>query len=287
VTLLEPSFLRKLEALALRAGRAGQGAARGGRSSRAAGSGIAFASHRAYTPGDDFRFVDFALYARSDRLFVKQFEEERESSVELLLDCSGSMEGKLELAKQLAAALGYLALRQLDRVSVQPFAQRPLARLDGLRGSRRCLTLLRHLDALQASGATDLPRAAKSALARNPRGGLSFVITDGFDRDGLTNGVDLLRHARLAPVVLLLCDPRDAAPSLEGELSLVDRETGEERSIAVDARLLARYRQAFVERRRQLLHGLRERRVPAFELDLSQSVEHAVLSLLRRGGIVS
>ncbi len=286
MSLLEPGFLRKLEALALWADQPGRGQ-RGERSSRGPGSGIAFAGHRAYAPGDDYRFIDFALYARSDRLYVKQFEEERELSVELLLDCSGSMDGKLTLAKQLAAALGYLALVHSDRVAVQPFASEPLKRLEPLRGPKRALLLLRYLDSLRAAGGTDLFKAARAVRARSRRGGLAFVISDGFDAPSLLRGVDVLRHARLAPAVLLLAHARDAEPELDGELLLVDRETGAERAITVDARMLARYRDAYRAQRATLREGLRERHVPAFEIDAALPVEQVVLSLLRRGGIVA
>jgi uncharacterized protein (DUF58 family) len=284
MSLLEPGFLRKLEALALWAEQPGRGQP-GERAARSAGSGLAFAGHRAYVPGDDFRFIDFALYARSDRLYVKQFEEERELPVEILLDCSGSMAGKLALAKQLAAALGYLALVHADRVALQPFASAPLARLEPLRGPRRALLLLRHLEALQAEGGTDLVRAARAVRARARRGGLAFVISDGFDGPGLFGGVDLLRHAHLAPVALLLHDAEDAEPTLEGELTLVDRETGQERALTVDASLRARYREAYRAQREALRRGLRERRIPTLEIDASAPIERVVLSL-RRAGIV-
>lgn len=285
MSLLEPAFLRKLEALALWAARPGAGE-RGERSSRSAGSGVAFAGHRAYAAGDDYRFIDFALYARSERLYVKQFEEERELSVEILLDCSGSMAGKLPLARQLAAALGYLALVQHDRVALQPFASEPLARLPPLRGKRRVLRLLRHLDGLRAAGGTDLPRAARLVQAQARRGGLALVIGDGFDVAGLLHGVDLLRRARLTPVVLLLHEATEERPTLTGELMLVDRETGEQRALHVDARSLASYREAYHSARAELRSGLRERQLRCFEIDASTPVEQVVLRQLRPGGIV-
>ncbi|MET0287482.1 MAG: DUF58 domain-containing protein [Polyangiales bacterium] len=286
MSLLDAAFLRKLEALALWADQPGRDA-RGERSSRATGSGLAFAGHRAYAPGDDFRFIDFALYARSDRLYVKQFEEERALAIEILLDCSGSMEGKLPLAKQLAAALGYLALVHADRVAVQPFAAQPLARLEPLRGKKRALVLLRHLERLTADGGTDLPRAARAVRAHAPRGGLAFVISDGLDVPGLLAGVDVLRHARLRPLVFLLSHATDANPTLDGALMLIDRETGQERAVHVDERVRARYREAYSAQRAALHAGLRARQVKSLELDASMPVEQVVLSMLRRGGIVS
>ncbi|MDB4986939.1 MAG: hypothetical protein JWN04_2117, partial [Myxococcaceae bacterium] len=283
--------LRKLESLALVSRKLASSSQRGERRSSRAGSGIAFATHRAYAPGDDFRFVDWKAFARSEQLYVKQYEQERALAVHLLLDCSSSMahdEGaKFRYAKQLAAALGYIALVNLDSVSVQPYAGLPRARLAPLRGRNRALILLHFLAALTAHGTTDLPAAAKSVAAHAASGGLSFVLSDGFDGASLLEGVDRLRIAALAPVVLLLTDRRDAEPTLRGELSLVDSESGETRTLRIDERALTRYRAAYRLRLDQLRAALAQRRVPAVELGVEVPLERAVLGLLRRGGIVA
>jgi uncharacterized protein (DUF58 family) len=284
--LLSPSFLRKLEAVALWAGKAGHGQARGERSSRQAGGGIAFAGHRAYAPGDDVRFIDFRLLARSERMYLKQFEEERELSIELLVDCSASMGDKLALAKQLAGALGFLALVHLDRVAIQPFAAEPLPRLDALRGKQRALSMLRFLAALEARGGTDLPRAARHVIARSRRGSLAFVVGDGFDPEGLLRGVDMLRHAHLQPVVLLIVDARERAPTWRGELTLLDRESARELTLYVDTEASTRYRVASLAAHAALVASVRGRSVPVFTIDLALPVERAVLHLLRQGGMV-
>jgi uncharacterized protein (DUF58 family) len=288
--LLERGFLRTLESLSIVARKLASGRERGERKSQSAGHGIAFAGHRPYAPGDDFRFVDWPLFARSERLYVKQYEEERDLSVHLLLDCSGSMAhadgAKFHYAQQLAAALGYIALANLDRVSVQPYASLPLARLSPLRGQKRALVLLRYLSTLRAEGGTDLRAAASAVCAREPRGGLALVLTDGLDSEGLLAGVDLLRYGRLSPVVLRIEDPREAEPALRGELTLVDHESGHERTVVVTERVLARYRAVYRERMRALAAALRERHVRTLELDARVPFERAVLALLRRGGVV-
>ncbi|MEY4514639.1 MAG: hypothetical protein RLZZ450_6761 [Pseudomonadota bacterium] len=287
---LDRTLLRTLESLAIAARRQATGRERGERNSSQAGSGIAFAGHRAYAPGDDFRFLDWQAYARSDRLYVKQYEEERDLSVHLLIDCSGSMGSgdgkKFVRALQLAAALGYIALSNLDRVSVLPYAREPAPRLAPLRGRSRALVLLRFLSALRADGPTDLPRAARAVCAREVRGGLALVLSDGFDSEGLLAGVDQLRYGRLSPVVLVVTDPRDAAPTLRGPVTLIDRETGRERTLYVDERVLARYRAAYHERMEGLLCALRERHVTALAVSVDTPFERAVLELLRRGGVV-
>jgi len=289
--LLDPGFLRRLESLALLARKVASGHERGERSSAQAGSGIAFATHRPYAAGDDFRFLDWKVFARSERLYVKQFEEERDLSVHLLLDCSGSMaqrEGaKFRRARELAAAVGYIALQNLDRVSLQPYADEPHARLPPLRGKNRALLLLRHLSELVAAGSTDLRRAARSVCAHERRGGLAFVITDGFDRDGFLQGIDLLRYGHIEPVVLLVVDAREAELAELGELTLVDSESGEERVVLVSERMLERQQSARRAHFATLARELRERNVRALELDVALPLDRAVLELLRRTGIVA
>lgn len=287
--LLDARFLRKLEALSLRARQLAAGRERGERSSRGAGSGIAFASHRAYAPGDDFRFVDWKLFARSERLYVKQFEEARDLTVHLLLDCSASMlhgEGaKLRRARELAAALGYIALTNLDRVQVAPYPA-PAQRATSVRGTQRTLVLLRALAELGAGGETDLRHAARTLCAAAPRGGLALVISDGLERASFLEGIDLLRHGRVEPVALLVVDARDGELEARGEVTLIDRESGEQRTVHVSERASARYRLAYRAHLDELLRALAERGVRALALDVHAPLERTVLDLLRRSGVV-
>jgi uncharacterized protein (DUF58 family) len=282
--LLSAAFLRKLEALALVSRRRSASRERGERGSSGAGSGVAFSTHRAYAAGDDPRFVDWKLFARSERLYLKQFEEERDLSVHLLLDCSASMASKLDYACALAGALGYLALVNLDQVSVQPYRELPAARLAPLRGKNRALVLLRYLSAQQAHGKTSLGAAARAVCVHAQRGGLALVLSDGLDDAGLLGGIDLLRYGRLEPVLLLLEDAREHA--LTGDLTLVDSESGEQRTLHIDERARERVEEARQQRLTGLRRALHERRVPAVVLDVALPLERAVFQLLRRGGVV-
>lgn len=288
---LDQRFLRRLDSLALAASKLRSGRARGEHGSTRAGSGVAFAGHRPYTAGDDLRFVDWQLFARSDRLYVKQHEEERDLAVHLLLDCSASMaepgDGrKLAFAKQLCAALGYIALTNLDRVSVHTYADGLTAQLPPLRGRHKALSLLRFLARQEASGSTSLVRAAEALRARAPGGGLALIISDGEDRADLLRAVDILRHARLTPSVLLLVHPEERAPTLRGEHTLIDAESGEEHTLHIDARVLEAYRHAREQHERAIVNSLGERQVVAQWLSLELSLEHTVLTLLRRSGVV-
>lgn len=287
--LLEPRFVRRLESLAIRLRRIARSAAPGEHASRAVGSGVAFAGHRPYAPGDDLRLLDWKLLARSDRLYLRQHEEGRELALSLVLDCSGSMTtgtgAKLRYAKQLAAALGYVALVALDRVSVQAYAEAPRARLGPLRGRARAPLLLQHLAALPGGGGTALREAVQAVCAASPRGGLACVLSDGLDPD-LLGALERLRKGGFAPVLLRVVDPDDASPTLLGELTLVDAETGAHETVIVTERILAHYRTAYRAEERRLEGALRDRRIPHFPLPITLPLEHAVLGVLRRGGVV-
>src|SRR5579872_6418406 len=123
--LLTPELLRRLEQFQLLAARRAKSSARGERRSRARGQSVEFADYRTYVQGDDFRYLDWNLFGRLERLFLKLYEEERELPVRIFLDASESMTfgspRKFDFARQVAAALGYVALCGFDRVSVMPF----------------------------------------------------------------------------------------------------------------------------------------------------------------------
>src|SRR5439155_24841490 len=123
--LLTPEMLRRLERLQLLAQRRAKSSAKGERRSKARGQSVEFADYRNYAPGDDFRYLDWNLYGRLERLFLKLYEEERELPVRIFLDASESMTFgtpvKFDFARQIAAAVGYVAFCGFDRVSVIPF----------------------------------------------------------------------------------------------------------------------------------------------------------------------
>src|ERR1700677_1204469 len=123
--LLTPELLRRLEQFQLLAARRSKSSARGERRSKARGQSVEFADHRNYVAGDDFRYLDWNLFGRLDKLFLKLYEEERELPVSIFLDASESMTfgtpPKFDFARQVAAAVGYVALCGFDRVTVHVF----------------------------------------------------------------------------------------------------------------------------------------------------------------------
>lgn len=291
MTLFEPEFLQRLETLSLVSRRRVRGSQRGERRSLVQGRGIEFDDYRAYQPGDDYRYIDWNILSRLDRLFVKLFSEEEDLDVHLLVDTSRSMAAgtpaKLDLAKRLASAIGYIGLGNLDRVGVAAFTSAPGPRLSRLRGRARAFDLLRFLDALEPAGETNLAVSMQRHLLASPRRGLLVLISDLLDPHGYEAPLRLARYHRFQTFVIHVLADEELQPGLTGDLRLVDAETGQAVEVTVDAEALRAYAAARDEYFRGVerfcfLHGIDYLRtvssVPADEL---------VLKYLRQGGLLT
>lgn len=250
MALFDSEFLKKLEYLSIVSRRVFRGQLMAQRRTMQMGGGIEFADHRDYTPGDDFRYLDWNLYARHDELLLKRFQEEEDLHLYILLDCSRSMgigdPPKFDMARQLAAALAYIALADLDRVAVVGFAENIVADFPLTRGKARILGLMKFLEELTPSGRdTSLSEMVKAFVHRSQRRGLAIVISDLFDPTGFENGLNLLRHHRYEPGVLQLYAPRDADPNVLGDVELLDVETESLRKITITEKNLKQYRAIF------------------------------------------
>jgi uncharacterized protein (DUF58 family) len=250
--LFDTDFLKKLEYLSLVSRRVFRGQILAQRRTTQLGGGIEFADHREYAPGDDFRYLDWNVYARHDELLLKRFQEDEDLHVYIFVDCSRSMAFgspvKFDYARQVAAALAYIALADLDRVAVMAFADDIVADFPLTRGKARVLTLLKFLEQIKPQGnLTDLSRVARSFIHRRQaqRRGLAVVVSDLFDPNGFEKGLDLLRHHRFEPHVVQLYDRTEADPGFKGDLELLDVETGTVEKVTVTERNLRRYKQIF------------------------------------------
>lgn len=288
--LLDPAFLQKLDTLCLLSRKRFRGVQRGDRRSTARGRGVEFDDYRAYQLGDDYRYIDWNVVSRLDRFFVKMFSEEEDLDVSLLIDTSRSMAAghpsKLLLAKQLAAAIGYIGLVNLDRVGVCAFASTVAARLDRLRGRGRAVDLLAFLDALAPSGHTDLEMAMRRQLSASRRRGLLILFSDLFDPRGYERALVLSRHHRFQLFLIHILADEELTPAVAGDLRLVDAETGRAVEVTVDAEALREYaaaRDTFFNdiERFCFRHGIDYLRTTT-----SVPVETLVLRWLRQGGLL-
>jgi uncharacterized protein (DUF58 family) len=255
MVLFDSEFLKKIEYLSLVSRRVFRGQLLAQRRTMQLGGGIEFADHREYTPGDDFRYLDWNVFARHDELLLKRFQEEEDLHVYLLLDCSQSMgfgdPVKFDYARQVAAALAYIALADLDRVAVVAFAGSIVADFPLTRGKGRILALMKFLEGLRVQdGLTNLGRVAEAFVRRSQRRGLAVVVSDLFDPSGFERGLDVLRHNRYEPHVVQVIDRKELDPGVKGDVELQDVESGDVEKVTVTERNLRQYRQivdAFLE----------------------------------------
>ncbi len=289
--LFDEEFQRRLDVLAIVARRIFAGRTRAERRSKKTGSGIEFADHRQYTPGDDFRYLDWNVYQRHGKLLLRLFEEEEDLSVYILVDTSRSMgfgaPRKLDYAKKMAAALAYVSLANLDRVSVLTFSDAMEERLAPTRGKNRIFKVFEFLRPLAAEGRTGLGDAMRTFVAQHKRKGPVILISDLYDPAGFEQGINQLRYGKFEPHVIQLFDPVEVRPPLHGDVRLIDNETGEVREVTVTPKILERYEKAHEAYRRQIQEFCTQKQVSFYPVETSVPFDEAVLDLLRRGGMVA
>jgi len=288
--LFDEGFLKKLEYLYIVSKKVFSGRTRAERRTRKVGSGIEFADYRDYVPGDDFRYLDWNIYGRMDKLLLRLFEEEEDLSVYLMLDISDSMlmgtPPKMHYAMQTAAALCYVGLANLDRVSIVTFADGLKDRLPPARGKGRIFKAFDFLRAVTPGGRTQLSASLRSFVHQNKRRGLAVLISDFYDHEGYEDAVNMLRYNRFEPFAIQVIDPAEMRPRLRGDLQLIDCETGEIREITVSPALL----QAYVREHERYCEELAEfcttKQVPLFRAETSIPFDELVLKIFRKGGFL-
>jgi uncharacterized protein (DUF58 family) len=287
--LFDSDFLKKLEYLSLVSRRVFRGSILAQRRTMQMGGGIEFADHREYTPGDDFRYLDWNLYARHDELMLKRFQEEEDLHVYFLLDCSRSMGygTKFDLARQVTAALAYIALADLDRVAVVAFANDIIADFPLMRGKARILALLKFLEELKPQGAlTDLARVSTGFVHRTQRRGLAIVVSDLYDPAGFERGLDMLRHRRYEPHVVQIHDRREAEPTLLGDMELFDIETESLQKVTVTEKSLKRYRKLFADFQESIRKYCRNYGLGCTRTTTEVKFDDLILKMMRAAGAV-
>ncbi len=293
--LLPPSLLRQLEQCQLLAARRTKTSAKGERRSRARGHSVEFADYRNYVAGDDLRYLDWNLYGRLDRLFLKLYEEERELPVTLFLDCSESMgfgePSKFDFARRLAAAIGYVALCSFDRVSVVPFpttAIPPLAQaeLRQVRGKRSTLRFFQNLEKLRAGGAAGIGECLRRGALQMRRTGVSIVLSDFLDPEGYQAGLKALLARGSEVTLVQVLSPEELQPSTYGDLKLVDSETGFEQELTFGKFRL----QAYLQTLEQFVGELRDyagaRGAGHFMVSSSTALEDLLLRRFREAEVL-
>ena len=283
---LQPGFLKKLERLRLVAKRLSWAGAKGEHPSQRRGFSLEFSDYKKYQGGDDLRYVDWNVYRRLEKLFLKVFTAEEEMNVYLLLDTSSSMaEGhppKIEYAQSVAAALGYIGIKNLDRVGGGTFSSDLLSSLPLGRGKKQILTLFDFLGKLSCQGNTDLQTSVKSFCSLFPRPGLVVLLSDLFDPHGTRAGLEELKRKKYQVLVIHILDRSESHPELSGDVSLLDVESDRERRLFLDANMLRRYHQEVQRYFEEIEQCCLSRRMDYLRTTTATPFEDFVLLTLRQ-----
>ena len=294
--LLPEAVRRRLEPLMLVAGKVRAGAIKGDRRSIKRGASIEFADYRNYVAGDDLRQLDWNIYARLERPYIKLLEDEEDLAVHLILDASASMdfppEGepeqhKLLYAKRIIAGLAYVSLTSGDRLTLTAVNDLGMTSFGPTRGRAQSIAMLRFLNEIAADGITDLDAVLSDYAIRTRRPGLTLVVSDMFSLDGAyLDGLNALLSRGHEVVFAHVLAPEEARPSVVGDLSLVDVETELQQEVTVDGTMLGIYQQRLAAWRAAIREECLRRGAHYFPLETDAPWERLILSEMRRAGLL-
>ena len=285
---LDPQNLASISSLKLIAKAVVEGFLVGLHRSPFHGYSAEFAEYRPYNPGDDVRYIDWRVYARTDRYYVKRFEEETDLNCYLLLDTSRSMAykpgavSKIDYARFLAASLAYLMTIQRDRISLLLISDRVKQALSPGGGHRHLQSFLHELEAATAEGKTLLKAALLRVAESLGRRGLVIFISDLYDdAKDVTRALIRFRRVGHEVIVFHLIDATETGLEFDGPVEFEDLETGER--VSLDA---ARARRDYIRRLEATLsfynRELSKEGIDFVSLDTSRPLDHALLAYLRK-----
>lgn len=299
-SLLPPELLRRLEQFQLLAARRAKSSARGERRSRARGQSVEFADYRNYTAGDDFRYLDWNLYGRLEKLFLKLYEEERELPVRIFLDCSESMTfgspRKFDFALQIAAAIGYVALCGFDRITVVPFPELQIGDLKtqnsnaefaargalrSVRGRKSSLNYFQNLAKLEARGAANFNESLRRGAIEARQAGVAVVLSDFLDPAGYEPGLGALVSRGFHVNAVQILAPEELNPGTFGDLRFIDSETGAMQEVTFGKYRLKNYQQTVENYCQRLREFCRSRGMNFFRASSDTPIEQLLLKQLR------
>ncbi len=288
--LLDADFLARLERLELVTRKIFQGRLKGERRSKRKGQSVEFADYRNYVVGDDLRFLDWNLYARLDRLFLRLFMEEEDLHFYVLIDNSASMDfgtpTKLHYARQVAAALGFIGLVNLDRVVVEAFNDRIVQALPALRSRRSLWRLLDFLNKLEPAGPSDLAQALRTFSLKHSGKGVVVVLSDFMDKNGYADALRYLVARQMDVYVIQVLSQEEIDPDLTGDLKLVDVEDADAAEVTVNLPLLRRYQENLAAFRAELHDFCVRRGISCLFTSTDVPFDRLVLTYLRQRGLV-
>jgi uncharacterized protein (DUF58 family) len=281
----DDEFLKKLEYLHVVSRRAFAGQNRADRLTPKRGRGLEFADHRPYAHGDDFRHIDWKAYKRLNRLLLRLYDEERDLPIYLMLDASRSMAepAKFDMARRIAAALCYIGLVHLDKLTILPFGTGLGREASPGRGKGRIFRVFELLERMEPEGPTDLRESFRQFAERQHHLGLTVVISDFLDPGGFEAGLKILRTLGHDVFVVHVSSERDRDAGAFGDVRFVDAETGDLREIEVTPHLAAAYTRAWDAHADALQRFCGRYDIGYVRADAATPFEDIVLKAFRQG----
>ncbi|MBI2807117.1 MAG: DUF58 domain-containing protein [Planctomycetes bacterium] len=288
--LLDPQFLHKLEQLELVSRKIFLGLMKGERRSKKKGQSVEFADYKNYVKGDDLRFLDWNLYARLDRLFVRLYQEEEDLHFYVLIDNSLSMDfgnpSKLHYARQVAAALSFIGLVNMDRVVISAFNDALTQTLPAVRGRKSLWRVLDFLQKLEAAGPSNLRESLKTFTMKSSGKGIVILLSDMMDKEGYEDALRYLVARQYDIYVIQILSQEELEPDVLGDLKLVDIEDDDEAEITVSGPLIKRYKHNLAAFQGGLQEFCNRRGISYLMTSNQLPFDKLVLSYLRQRGLV-
>jgi uncharacterized protein (DUF58 family) len=288
---LDPAVLDKLSGLSLVARTVVEGFMAGHHRSPHRGSSVEFAEHREYVPGDELRRIDWRVFARSDRLVVKEFVEETNLTLSILVDASESMAfgsgpwTKFDYARWCAAALAHLTLTQRDTVGLVLFDETDRSKVPPGNGAAQQKAVIETLEGAEAGGPTHIGEVLNWLATRLRRRGIVAIFSDLFDEpDAITEGLRRLKFGGHEPILFHILDPQEIEFDFETMLKLDGLEGAG--VVKIDPKSIrAAYREELERHNSELAHQARSLDLDYVLLDTSRSVDAVLSTYLARRSV--
>ena len=288
--LLDSAFMAKLDQLDLMSRKLLAGKLKGERRSKRRGQSVDFADYRNYVVGDDLRFIDWNIYARLDRLFLKLFLDEEDLSLHILIDISKSCDfgtpNKAHYLKQVAAALGYIGLVNYNRVSITAMSGGIVADTGALRGRRRVGQMIDFVTTLQPSGTSHFAEACKRFAVAHRQKGVCVVLSDFFMKEGFDAGLRYISSGLYDLFGVQVLSPQEIEPDLQGDLKLKDIEDGDLAEVSITQPLMKKYKENLTAYCTALKEYLTRRGGTYLFASTAVPFDTLVLSYLRQRGLL-
>ena len=288
--MLSPEFQSQLELFRIRCRKPFRGKFRGERRSLNRGTGLEFADYRLYRHGDDLRYLDWNAYARLEKLYIKLFQADEELPVAILIDTSQSMvfgnPTKLVYAKQLAEALGYIALANSDRVTLYTLSDRLNHTLPSIYGKSQYSRLQKALATIDADGTTQLNTCLNQLPTSQPQASVVIILSDYLDPGGYADGINALIGRGFALTLIHIQCIEEIEPPSMGEWRLEDAETGETKEITINEETVAHYHKRQKEFCQNLSRFCTGKGIGYVRISTDLSIESIILENLQQIGFI-